>query len=131
MRTERHHISLVADEHGLVLGLVTLEDVIEELIGDFDDETDRRLGDRALLTDGGYQMSGSTRVEHFAELTGVELPDGDWQTVAGYVIAALDDIPSEGDVARTDVGEFEVIKMDGYAIDELRVRMTVSGERHD
>jgi CBS domain containing-hemolysin-like protein len=131
MRTERHHISLVADEHGLVLGLVTLEDVIEELIGDFDDETDRRVGDRALLTDGGYQLSGSTRVEHFAELTGVELPEGDWQTVAGYVIAALDDIPSEGDVARTDVGEFEVIKMDGYAIDELRVRMTVSGERHD
>jgi CBS domain containing-hemolysin-like protein len=131
MRTERHHISLVADEHGLVLGLVTLEDVIEELIGDFDDESDRRLGDRAQLTDGGYQMSGSTRVELFAELTGVELPDGDWQTVAGYVIAALDDIPSAGDVARTDVGEFEVITMDGYAIDELRVRLTVSGERLD
>jgi CBS domain containing-hemolysin-like protein len=131
MRTERHHISLVADEHGLVLGLVTLEDVIEELIGDFDDETDRRLGDRAQLTDGGYQMSGSTRVELFAELTGVDLPDGDWQTVAGYVIAALDDIPSEGDVATTDVGEFEVITMDGYAIDELRVRLTVSGERID
>jgi CBS domain containing-hemolysin-like protein len=51
--------------------------------------------------------------------------------VAGYVIAALDDIPSEGDVARTDVGEFEVIRMDGYAIDELRVRVTVSGERLD
>jgi CBS domain containing-hemolysin-like protein len=131
MRTERHHIALVADEHGLVLGLVTLEDVIEELIGDFDDETDRHLGDCEQLADGSYQMSGTTRVEHFAECTGVELPDGDWQTVAGYVIDALDDIPSEGDLVRTAIGEFEVIKMDGYAIDSLRVRVTVSGERID
>lgn len=131
MRTERHHIALVVDEHGLVLGLVTLEDVIEELIGDFDDESDRRLGECERLADGSYQMNGTTRVEHFEECTGVALPDGDWQTVAGYVIDALDDIPSAGDRVQTDVGEFEVVGMDGFAIDTLRVRVTVSGHRAD
>ncbi len=131
MRTERHHIALVVDEHGLVLGLVTLEDVIEELIGDFDDESDRRLGECERLADGSYQMNGTTRVEHFEECTGVALPEGDWQTVAGYVIDALDDIPSEGDRVLTDIGEFEVVGMDGFAIDTLRVRVTVSGHRAD
>lgn len=126
MRTERHHIALVVDEHGLVVGLVTLEDVIEELIGDFDDESDRRLGDCERLADGRYQMSGSVRVEHFEECTGVPLPEGEWQTVAGYVIGAVDEIPSTGDLICTDVGEFEVVTMDGYAIDALRIRVSVA-----
>jgi CBS domain containing-hemolysin-like protein len=123
MRTQRHHISLVVDEHGLVLGLVTLEDVIEELIGDFDDESDRRLGDCEQLADGSFRMNGTTRVEHFEECTGVALPDGDWQTVAGYVIDALDEIPTPGKAVHTDVGVFEVLTMDGYAIDALRVKV--------
>jgi CBS domain containing-hemolysin-like protein len=129
MRTQRHHIALVVDEHGLVIGLVTLEDVIEELIGDFDDESDRRFGDCQLLPDGSYRMTGTTRVEVFEECTGVALPEGDWQTVAGYLIGVLDEIPSIGDRLRTDVGEFEVVAMDGYAIDTLRVRVAVSESR--
>ncbi|MGB0112802.1 MAG: hemolysin family protein [Ilumatobacteraceae bacterium] len=131
MRTGRHHIALVIDEHGLVLGLVTLEDVIEELIGDFDDESDRRVGECEELPDGRFQMNGTMRVEQFEECTGAELPEGDWQTVAGYVIDALDEIPSAGDRVQTTVGEFEVVSMDGYAIDALRVRLTVSDVRTD
>lgn len=125
MRTERQHIALVVDEHGMVLGLVTLEDVIEELIGDFDDESDRRIDDCEQLSDGRFQMSGSLRVELFEECTGVALPSGEWQTVAGYVIDAVDEIPTEGDRVQTDVGEFEVVAMDGYAIDALRIRVAV------
>lgn len=123
MRTERQHIALVVDEHGMVLGLVTLEDVIEELIGDFDDESDRRLGDFAELPDGRYRIGGTMRVDLFEETTKVALPEGDWQTVAGYVIDALDEIPAQGDCVRTDLGEFEVVEMDGYAIEILHVRM--------
>lgn len=123
MRTRRQHISLVVDEHGMVLGLVTLEDVIEELIGDFDDESDRRLGDAELLDDGVWRIPGTMRVELFAECTGVALPDGDWQTVAGYVIDALDEIPAQGECVRTELGEFRVVAMDGYAIETLHVRL--------
>ena len=123
MRTRRQHIALVVDEHGMVLGLVTLEDVIEELIGDFDDESDRRLGDAQPLPGGGWEIPGTMRVDLFEECTGVALPDGDWQTVAGYVIDVLDEIPTEGDRIDTELGEFEVVQMDGYAIETLHVRV--------
>ncbi len=52
---------------------------------------------------------------------GVALPEGDWHTLAGYVIAAFDEIPGVGDRVRTDVGEFEVLAMDGFAIDRVHV----------
>ena len=122
MRTERQHVALVIDEHGTVVGLVSLEDILEELIGDFDDESDRRLGDCVELDDGTFRVNGTLRHDEFEEGTGVALPDGDWSTVAGYVIAALDEIPSVGDRITTDIGQFEVLSMDGYAIDALRVR---------
>ncbi len=123
MRTRRQHISLVVDEHGMVLGLVTLEDVIEELIGDFDDESDRRLGDAEALDDGRWRIPGTMRVDLFEECTGVALPEGDWQTVAGYVIDALDEIPKQGECITTELGDFEVVEMDGYAIETLHVRL--------
>jgi len=125
MRTERQHIALVVDEHGTVLGVVTLEDVLEELIGDFDDESDRRHGDCQKLADGTFRVNGTLRHDEFEEYTGVALPEGDWQTVAGYVIAAFDEIPSVGDSVETELGSFEVLAMDAYAIDTLRVRLTV------
>ena len=124
MRTERQHIALVVDEHGTVVGLVTLEDLIEELIGDFDDESDRGSGECQRLPDGTFRVKGTLRADEFEDCTGLVLPAGDWQTVAGYVIAALDEIPSAGDRVRTPVGEFEVLTMDGYGIDTLRFKVS-------
>lgn len=124
MRTERQHITLVIDEHGTVVGVVTLEDVLEELIGDFDDESDQRSGDCEQLDDGSFRLNGTLRHDEFGQGTGVELPEGDWQTVAGYVIAAFDEIPTVGDRVDTAIGTFEVLAMDGYAIDSLRFRVT-------
>ena len=104
--------------------MVTLEDVIEELIGEFDDESDRRLGEVEQLEDGTFVVPGTLRADQFEERMGVALPEGDWHTLAGYVIDAFDEIPGVGDRVRTDVGEFEVLAMDGFAIDRLRVRVT-------
>src|SRR6478735_4455584 len=125
----REHIGLVVDEHGTVVGVVTLEDVIEELIGDFDDESDRRDGDCLTLADGSFSVSGAVRVDQFEDWVGVELPDGDWHTLAGYVIAAFDEIPAVGDHVTTEVGMFEVLAMDGFAIDRVRVRPTAHDPR--
>ncbi len=121
MRTERQHISLVVDEHGTVVGLVTMEDLIEELIGDFDDESDLGAGECELVGERTYRMNGTLRPDEFADRVGVALPEGDWQTVAGYMIDAFDEFPSAGDAVTTPVGEFTVLAMDGYAIDRLRV----------
>jgi CBS domain containing-hemolysin-like protein len=127
MRTDRQHISLVVDERGTVLGVVTLEDVFEELIGDFHDETDRPSGEWERLSDGRIRMSGTLRPEQFEACAGVELPDGEWHTIAGYVIASLDEIPSVGDRIDTPVGTFHVESMDGFAIEALTV--TVAADR--
>jgi CBS domain containing-hemolysin-like protein len=127
MRTDRQHIALVVDEHGTVVGVVTLEDVIEELIGEFDDESDRRSGEVEQLQDGTFVVPGTLRADQFEERMGVPLPEGDWHTVAGYVIDAFDEIPSVGARVQTGVGEFEVLAMDGFAIDRLRVRVTARG----
>jgi CBS domain containing-hemolysin-like protein len=124
MRTQRQHLAVVVDELGMVVGVVTLEDVIEELIGEFDDESDQQFHDCELLDDGSFRIGGTVRPDEFSACPGVELPEGDWQTVAGYVIDAADGIPSVGDVVHTDLGTFEVVAMDGYAIDELTVRLT-------
>ena len=123
MRSERKHISVAVDEHGVVVGLVTLEDVFEELIGDFDDESDDRLHDCAQNADGSWRVNGTLRPDQFEDCTGVAMPEGDWQTVAGYVIDALDEIPAAGDSVRTALGDFTVIEMDGYAIATLRVTL--------
>ena len=131
MRNNRQHIALVVDELGTVVGIVTLEDVIEELIGDFDDESDRRIGDCERLPDGRIKMSGTARAEEFEACTGVPLPGGDWQTVAGYVIAVADEIPKQGDIVRSDIAVFEVLAMDGYAVDELLVRVLPRDEFDD
>ncbi len=128
MRTQRQHLAVVVDELGMVMGVVTLEDVIEELIGEFDDESDQQFHDCEKCEDGSFRIGGTVRPDEFSSCTGVELPEGDWQTVAGYVIDAADGIPSVGDVIHTDLGTFEVVLMDGYAIDELRVRLTQSVE---
>jgi len=81
------------------------------------------LGDAEQLPDGGWRIPGAMRVDLFEECTGVALPEGDWQTVAGYVIDALDEIPPEGECLSTELGEFEVVEMDGYAIETLHVRL--------
>ena len=126
MQTQRQHIALVIDEHGTVVGLVTLEDVIEELIGDFDDESDLRHGACERLADGSFRINGTLRHDEFEEFTGAALPAGEWQTVAGYVIAAFDEIPAVGDRVDTEIGQFEVVSMDAFAIDTLLVRLTAN-----
>jgi CBS domain containing-hemolysin-like protein len=128
MRTGRDHIALVVDEHGTVVGVLTMEDVIEELIGDFDDESDARSDGCELLADGSYRVDGSLKVDQFEQAVDVTLPDGEWNTVAGYVLDAFDEIPEAGDRVVTDIGEFEVLAMNGFAIESLRVKVTHPAE---
>lgn len=123
MRTDRQHIALVVDEHGTVVGVVTLEDVIEVLIGDFHDESDHRSGGFVLERDGTFTVSGGARPDQFETHTGAALPSGEWQTVAGYVIDACGEIPDVGDSVDTEVGTFTVLERDGLAISQLRVRL--------
>jgi CBS domain containing-hemolysin-like protein len=121
MRTGRQHLAVVADEHGIVSGIVTLEDVIEELIGEFEDESDRRWRRCRPLGDGSYLLAGSLRPDELAERTGVTLPTGDWDTLAGFMIARLDRIPTVGDTVRLPGVTLTVTATEGYAVTEIRM----------
>jgi CBS domain containing-hemolysin-like protein len=128
MRTSRQHLVVVVDEHGIVIGIVTLEDVLEELIGDFEDESDHRSWRCRRLTDGTFVLAGGLRPDELRERTGLELPDGAWETVAGYVIAALGRIPAIGDTVTLDGVTLTVSDLDAYAVTEVRMHITSAAQ---
>lgn len=119
MRQRRQHVALVIDEYGSVAGLVSLEDLIEELIGEFEDESDRRARGFRRRADGAYLVPASLRPDEVEEVLDVDLPDGDWETMAGLVIASLERLPEVGDVAVVDGVRLEVTRIDGHRLVEL------------
>ena len=123
MRRQHRHLAVVVDELGTVAGIVTLEDVIEEVIGEFEDETDRPRRRIRPLAPGTWAVAGSVRPDELAGPTGVELPDGEWETVAGFVIGTLDRIPSVGDVVHAAGLRLEVSVMDRFSIVEVIIRI--------
>ncbi|MDZ7678363.1 MAG: hemolysin family protein [Acidimicrobiales bacterium] len=126
MRDQRRHLALVVDEHGVVLGLITMEDVLEELIGEFEDESDTDETKVQRRADGTYELDGSLRPDELEASTGVRLPDGQWDTVAGFLTAELGRVPSPGDRVQISDSTFEVVSVDGVAVREVRVRIPAS-----
>jgi putative hemolysin len=102
MRRAPSHLAIVLDEYGGTAGIVTMEDLVEELVGDITDEYDVVVEDRAALR-GALVVDGLTTLDDFAEETGFVLPDGPYDTVAGYVMAQLGQLPAVGDVVRAKV----------------------------
>jgi CBS domain containing-hemolysin-like protein len=123
LRRQRRTFAVVVDEFGMTAGIVTLEDVLEALVGDIEDEFDRR----ARRPAGGDRIPGSTPVGRFAERFGYTLPDGPFETVAGFVMDELGEIPQPG--ARVAAGPLEitVLRRDGLRIMELLVRPRSGG----
>jgi CBS domain containing-hemolysin-like protein len=122
MREEQQHVAIVVDEFGSLSGLVALEDVLEELIGDFEDESDRVLRSVVRMRDGRVRFPATLRPDELRSAGVVDLPDGAWETAAGYVIAALGRIPDAGDEVALPDGVLTVTRMDGNRVVELALR---------
>jgi magnesium and cobalt exporter, CNNM family len=127
MRRERAHLAVVIDEYGGTAGIVTLEDLVEELIGDIRDEYDTEQDHATRLPAGEVEVDGLLNLDEFAEQTGVELPEGPYETAAGYVLAALGDLPSVGDSVQVAGRTITVTEMDGRRIARLRVNPQAPG----
>ena len=112
MRRLRAHLAIVADEYGGTAGIVTMEDLVEELIGDIEDEYDVQ----EPLSAGPRAIDARLNLADFAEETGVELPDGPYETVAGFMLAELGRLPEVGDVVLVDHTELTVVEVDGRRI---------------
>jgi putative hemolysin len=121
MRRERAHLAIVVDDYGGTAGIVTLEDLVEELIGDIRDEYDTEQGQATTLRGGAVEVDGLLNLDEFAEQTGVALPEGPYETAAGYVLAALGDLPSVGDSVQVAGHTITVTELDGRRVARLRV----------
>jgi CBS domain containing-hemolysin-like protein len=120
MRRTRHHLALVVDEYGGTAGIITLEDIVEELVGDIRDEHDPRSTRVRTLEGGAVIAAGSVRAHELAPL-GLELPEGDYETIGGLVMDRLGRIPRRGDVVEADGWRIRVVRMDARRVGEVEI----------
>jgi magnesium and cobalt transporter len=123
-RENRNHMAIVIDEYGGVAGLVTIEDVLEEIVGEIEDETDtdtdvfmRKLGD------GDYIVRALTPIEDFNEEFDVDLSDDEFDTIGGLVLQQFGHLPGHNESTVIDGLEFKVVNSDQRKIHSLRVRV--------
>ena len=121
-RRNRNHMAIVVDEYGGVSGLVTIEDVIEQIVGEiadeFDVEDDQNIRKEA---ERQFAVRGDTRIDEFNEYFGTELPEDGFDTVAGLVMSQLGRLPRRGEAVTISGFEFRVVRADRRRIDSLRV----------
>jgi putative hemolysin len=122
MRRENQHLAIVVDEYGGTDGIVTLEDLIEEVIGEIYDEYDEEVAPDGKQPPGGpREVDGLLNLDDFAEVTGLQLPDGPYETVAGYVLAELGRLPQVGDTVEVEGRTLTVVELDGRRISRILV----------
>ena len=131
MRRERAHLAIVVDEYGGTAGIVTLEDLVEELIGDIRDEYDVDQDRPRRLRTGEVEVDGLLNLHEFEEQTGIELPEGPYETAAGFVLASLGEVPHVGNSVEVDGQRITVTEMDGRRIARLRIAPAARPEPPD
>ena len=124
LRREHRTAALVIDEYGSTAGIVTLENVLEELVGEIEDEFDRDGHFVRRVGVGRHLVRGALRVDRAAEILGIELPDGEYETVAGFVLDQLGHIPEAGERFAYGEVEFTVNRVEGARITQITVRRT-------
>ena len=124
LRTHSTEMALVVDEYGGPAGIVTLEDIVEELVGEIEDEYDGTApGEPLEIEPGVWSIPGTSRPDELERATGLELPDGEYDTVAGLVLERLERLAEVGDAVVVDGVELAVSSVDGYAIERIRMRV--------
>ncbi|MBU6210594.1 MAG: CBS domain-containing protein [Gammaproteobacteria bacterium] len=123
-RRNRNHMAIVVDEYGGVSGLVTIEDAIEQIVGDIDDEFDVEEDQNIRQeAERQYLVRGATPIEEFNEFFGREWSDEEFDTVAGLVMKQLGHMPRRGETAFIEGVEFRVVRADRRRVDTLKVIM--------
>jgi CBS domain containing-hemolysin-like protein len=126
LRRTRAHMAIVLDEYGGTAGIVTMEDLVEEVVGDIADEYD--LSTRtALMSDGVLELAGSLSLIDVRSDHGLSIPEGSWSTLGGYVFSRLGRLPRVGDRVKFPGGELEVVAMDGRRVAAVRVHRSSAG----
>jgi len=124
MRRDRQPLTVVVDEYGGTSGIITLEDLLEEIVGEIEDEhdpRDRGTSQSREQPSGIHVVSALLHEPEVLEVTGFEMPEGDYDTLAGFLLSLFDRIPEQGDHISYESWEFKVVEMDGNRIDKVLV----------
>lgn len=128
MRQTKNHLAVVVDEYGGTAGLVTLEDLIEELVGEIEDEFDHDEQLVERLTNGEVLLSAKLPLDEAGETLGVDLPEGDWDTVGGLLFAELGHVPAMGEHVKVGSVTLFADAVKGRRIERVRARIEPEGE---
>ena len=121
MQKGKFHMAILVDEYGGIAGLATLEDLIEELIGDIVDEYDTESAKVESLSDGSYRINGSVPIDELNELLGSDIPHDDWDTVGGFVLGKLGRVPETAESVDHRQWTFTVEEVDGRRVAVVKV----------
>ncbi len=128
LRGRGYQMAVVVDEYGGTAGVTTLEDLVEELVGEVSDEHDRARVD-VVRSRNWLTFPGILRPDELADRAGVTVPDdGPWETVGGFLMAELGRLPEVGDTVETAAGTFRIERLDGRRIDRVRFTPIATGE---
>ena len=123
-REQRYHMAIVIDEYAGVSGLLTIEDILEEIVGEIEDETDEAQPEQIIaLKNNKYSVDAITEISDFNEYFDVGLPDDEFDTVGGLVIAAFGRLPEINEVETIDQFKFKVIAGDSRKITRVQVSL--------
>ena len=126
MTEKRLQMCVVVDEYGGTAGIVTVEDIIEAIVGDIEDEYDEEEDEISKVDDNVYTVDGITDIDEIDELIGAELPEGDYNTVGGFIISQLGYLPENGnnDTVEYKNLKFTVLSVEDRRIDKVRIEIT-------
>ena len=123
MQTNKFHLAVVADEYGSITGMITLEDCLEELVGEIVDEYDHEEDEITALPNGDLVVLGSTSVSDVNDKLSTHIPDEEWDSIGGFVFGTLEHVPSVGEFVDFEGWRFRVAELKGRRIQKVRVSL--------
>ena len=120
IQLRQDHLALVVDEHGVISGLITLDDLLGELVGEELDDDSEEI---SRIRPDMWTVAGSMDVADFVQETSIPIPEGDYQTIGGFIMTTLGRVPDKGDELRLENIVFSVSQMDGRRVLEVSVRL--------
>jgi CBS domain containing-hemolysin-like protein len=123
LQHQGHSLAVVVDEWGGAEGVITVEDILEEILGEIEDEHDATTDDIRSCGEREYLATGRTEVDHLVEVLGDAIPPGDYETVAGFLIGQLGRIPDMGESIETQNAVFTVVRATERLIEEVHIRL--------